>query len=464
MKQRLEKSVLTRRALLGTAASSLVLAPLLPLLARAQSASGPPLRLVLMYQPHGVIRGATPYEAYSWLPKGDANSLTLSDTLSPLEAHKSRLTVIDGLDMTGGAYGAPEEGPHTRNTSHLWSGSPLDENSKLFSREQGGGQRYFGWSLGTSIDQTIAAQVGLTTPFRSIEAGVRTGSGSRPMNRMIYKAPGEPLSPEDNPKALFDRIFAGFMPSAPATMDKLAAQRKSVLDSVAKDLTRLQGTVAVEDRQKVQAHLEALRAIERRLNGFGLSCAPVAPPGVTDPQANDSMPMVTKLQLDVLAQALACGSTNVASIQFDRNENSPTRFTWVLPGETRGHHEISHLDEGDGPDGVMRLAAIQKWYATQLAYFLDRLAAIPEGNGTLLDNTLVLWGTEVAVGSTHSEQGVPFILAGATSKLKGGRFLQFTDNTRHARLLVSVANLFGLNSVQKYGTTDTGSGPMAGLG
>ncbi|MDX2055603.1 MAG: DUF1552 domain-containing protein [Polyangiaceae bacterium] len=462
MKRSVEKSMLSRRALLGTAASGLAIAPLLPLLAKAQSSSGPPLRLVLMYQPHGIIRGAAPFEAYSWLPQGDQGSLTLSDTLSPLEAHKSKLTIIDGLDMTGGSYGAPEEGPHTRNTSHLWSGSPLDENSKLFSRDQGGMPRYFGWGLGTSIDQTIAAKVGLTTPFQSIEAGVRTGGGSRPMNRMIYKAPGQPLSPENNPKALFDRIFAGFMPTDPASMDKLAAERKSVLDNVAKDLTRLQGTVAVEDRAKVQAHLDALRAIEGRLNGFGLSCAPVAPAGVTDPTANDNMPAVTKMQMDVLAQALACGSTNVASLQMDVNENSSTRFTWVLPGETRGHHEISHLDEGDGPEGVMALAKIQKWYASQLAYFLDRLAAIPEGNGTLLDNTLVLWGTEVAVGSTHSEQGLPFILAGGTSRLKAGRFLKFTDNTRHARLLVSVANQFGLD-LTTYGTTDTGSGPLPGL-
>jgi len=166
----------------------------------------------------------------------------------------------------------------------------------------------------------------------------------------------------------------------------------------------------------------------------------------------------------VLAQALACGSTNVASIQFDRNENSNTRFTWVLPGETSGHHEISHIDEGEGPGGVTALAAIEKWYAAQLAYFLDRLAAIPEGNGTLLDNTLVVWGTEVSHGASHSEQGMPFILAGATSRLKGGRYLQYPGNsTRHARLLVSIAQLFGLNSVQTYGTTDTGAGPLLGL-
>jgi hypothetical protein len=450
------RSPLSRRHWLGACGSGLALAPLLPLLAEAQE-SGPPLRLILMFQPHGVLNGVAPFESHTWFPRGDANGITLSQTMASLEPHKHRLTILRGMDMCGGQVGSPVSGAHTRNGSHVWTGSPLDPNSNLFARA---GSENFGWSLGTSIDQTIAASIGGSTPFRSVEAGVRTGAGSTPFNRTIYKGPAEPLSPEDNPLALFDRLFQGFSPAEPAMTDRLAAQRKSVLDVLRNDLSRLGAVVAVDDRPKVEAHLEALRSVERRLSGAGLSCSPVAPPGTTDPRANDSMPLMSKLQIEVLAQAIACGSTRIASLQFDRNENSSTRFTWLWPDEPRGHHELSHNDESDGADAIGKLAGINAWYMEQLAYLMDLLAAVPEGDGSVLDNTIIVWGSEIGNGSDHSDYPVPFLVAGGTSRFQGGRYYDM-DGVRHARLLVSLAHLFGLSAVETYGVTDTGRGPLS---
>jgi hypothetical protein len=222
------------------------------------------------------------------------------------------------------------------------------------------------------------------------------------------------------------------------------------------DLRRLEPRVAREDSAKITAHLESIRAIEARLSAAATACTPPTLPDALDANANANMSLMADLQIQLLASAIGCGMTNVGSLQ---NENSGTHFNWLF-ADTRGHHELSHLYDADAMD---KLTQIYTWYASQLAALMARLAAFPEGSGTALDNTLIIWGSEV--GSPHSHRGdqAPFVVAGgAGGALEMGRFLSYKD-VQHNRLLVSLAQLLGPSSVQKYGPTDVGSGPLTGF-
>jgi hypothetical protein len=180
-----------------------------------------------------------------------------------------------------------------------------------------------------------------------------------------------------------------------------------------------------------------------------------------DVSANDNMPQVVDLQLELLAQAFACDLTRVASLQLNVNENNHTRFSWLF-SDDRHHHEMSHTGSSD-TDSQGKLAEVYRWYAEQVATLADRLAAIPEGDGTVLDNTLIVWGTEIGIGNNHRTDWMPFVLVGgAGGALETGRYLTY-EGDAHNRLLVSVAQMMGLEDVETYGSTDGGRGPLARL-
>jgi len=233
-----------------------------------------------------------------------------------------------------------------------------------------------------------------------------------------------------------------------------------VIDLVKGDLDSLMiqhGSAA--DRLKIGAHLESIRAIEQRNQAEVPSCEiPVAPGGV-DPGANDSFPEVSALQSDLIAMALTCDMTRVASLQWSASV-SGTRFTWL--GIDEGHHALSHLGDGDA-SMVDKITQINTWYAEQVKYLLDVLAAIPEGDGSVLDNTLVVWGNELSRGNNHGNQPIPFVLlGGGGGQLEMGRYLQY-EGVEHNRLLVSICHSMGLSDQQTFGNTDSGSGGLAGL-
>ncbi len=180
-----------------------------------------------------------------------------------------------------------------------------------------------------------------------------------------------------------------------------------------------------------------------------------------DPDANDSFPVVSRLQIDMMVMAMACDLTRVGSIMWNRSVGG-ARHTWVDPAMDRGHHDLSH--DGDTlTDTVEKLTKINVWYAEQFAYLLKSLNDIPEGDGTMLDNTLIVWGNELADGWSHSQHPIPLVLAGrAGGALQTGRYLDFGD-ARHNGLLVSLCNIMGLSEVTSFGSLDDGSGPLAGL-
>ncbi len=430
----------TRRQLLLRLGSAAAAAPFLPLLRSFAQDAAYPRRLLLIYTPHGTV-----YD--SWKPTGSTSDFTLSPILAPLAAHRQRLNVLDGLRIEHSRVPAP---PHTEGMSLVWTGSHLGEGNTFMIQ-----QYPVDWVTGPSIDQAVAQRIGADTPFRSLELGVKA-SGNSPTARMIYAGARQPLQAEGDPARAFDRLFgAGAMPSTPdPVLQGRLARRASVLDAVAGQLTALQSRVAQADRMKIDAHLTALRELERRAMHRPAACEQPARAGAS------ALPDLFDRHVDLVTAAFACDRTRVASIQIRVGDNDNDAYTWL--GIQRGHHDMSHDGDGNAQSRA-DLTKIYTWYASRVARLLDQLDAVQEGDGTLLDNTLVVWGSELGKGNTHAFERVPFVLAGgAGGALPTGRYLQYVD-VPHNRLLVSIGQAFGLSDLDQFGTTDTGRGGLPGL-
>jgi hypothetical protein len=440
----------TRRHLLKRLGIAAAASPLVPLfhseLASGQAAA-PPKRLILFFTPHGTVWN-------QWAPTGTASAFTLSPILSPLERHKSRLTVLAGVGIPDKGVGAP----HTKGPSLLWTGSTLADDG-TFNRTDCSGGCTFGWNTSASIDQLVVNALKPTTVYKSLQFGVRCG-GNNPASRMIYTAAQQPLAPETDPWAAFGRLFS--TPTAPTALAKLQAERKSSLDVVAAELGAIRMRLPAADRAKLEAHLASVSALEKRL--LATQPAACAPPMLgAKLNAGDQVntPTVVDRQLDLMTAALACDLTRVASFQYSIGDNDGTTYSWL--GHTVAHHGMTHAPDSDTATWAS-VAQIYTWYATKFGELLDRLAAVKEGAGTMLDNTLVVWGSELGKGNSHSFAQVPFVLAGgAGGALRPGRFLQYPAGTQHNRLLVAIAQAMGVTDVDKIGSTDAGSGPLSGL-
>ena len=313
------------------------------------------------------------------------------------------------------------------------------------------------WSGGKSVDQAIAQSIGAATAHQSLEFGVLTGDNATVFSRMSYAGASQPVAPEPSPSEMFDRLF-GDLDVDPGAIEALKAQRGSVIDLVKGDLESLSSAYGTEDRVKLEAHLDAMREIEKRNDLVAPVCEVPADPQ-SGPGGNSQFPAVSRLQIDQLVMALACDLTRVASLQWSKAV-SGVRFEWL--GIEQGHHDLSHLGNSD-PTMTSTITAINTWYAEEVAYLLSRLDAVPEGDGTLLDNTLVVWGNELSRGNTHGHDPVPFVLAGgAGGAFETGRWLQ-VDGHPHNRLLVSLCHAMGVDDIDTFGTTDPGSGGLPGL-
>jgi hypothetical protein len=425
---------LTRRQLLRAAGASSLAAALFPWTARA--GDPPPTRLILFYTPHGTIRDR-------WLPAGSETSWSLSPILKPLAAHKSRMVVVDGLRI---ANPYSHRVPHTYDFPALWSGSPIDVSTPLYTRPDHGVS--FGWNTGTSIDQHLANLTNPDTRFKSLELGVLCG-GAHPATRMIYAGPAAPRHPLDTPQRAWDQIFGSLSTDA-ATL----ARKRAVLDMTIGEMASLRGTLSAADRVRLDAHAESLRDIERTLENQGGDCE------VPDRPLDLGLERVIDQQSDLLASALGCGLTRFASLQVRIADNDGSLYPWAGIASD-GHHAISHVTTQAAYD---TLAELYTWYAARFAYLLDRLAAWPDADGaSVLDNSLVVWGTEIGRGWDHLDTDVPFVVAGgAGGRLRGNRFLQ-KPRTVHNRLLVSLAHGVGVPEVERFGTNDDGGGPLSGL-
>ncbi len=437
---------LSRRTILRGVGGAAIALPFLeamhPHRPRAATA---PKRFVVMFSANGTIPTA-------WTPTGADQSFTLSPILSPLAAYQSDLVIVEGLLQQGGGGDG-----HQNGIGGMLTGSPL--NPGPFA---GVGAPPAGWPTGPSVDQRISDGLAAPTPFRSLELGVQVGAADN-WGRMIYQAANQPLPPMDDPAAVYDTVFSD-LHTDPGVLAQQRARHKSILDAVGAEYTRISGQLGSSDKQRLDAHLQAVREIETRLTTdlteSNPACSDPIVPTVAA-QSNDSFPTVGGIQMDLLTMALACDLTRVASLQWSRSV-SQVRFTWL--GIPDGHHDLSHHSDTD-TDAVSKLTQINTWYAQQMAGLISRLKSTPDaGGGTLFDNTLVLWANELAKGNTHSRQDAPYVLAGnAGGPLVTGRFLSYEgQGLNHNNLLLSILNAMGIPDTT-FGEADWCTGPLTGL-
>ena len=432
----MNRRLASRRFFMGAAGAAGSALTLLPWL-QASAGGAAPMRLLLFFTPHGTVWD-------QWRPTGGETDFTLSPILQPLEMHRERIVIVDGVELK---VGTDYYIPHTYTMPLLWTGSPIDTSTAEFCREDHG--QCFGWNTGVSVDQFIAGQLeGTPTPYSTIELGVGCG-GLHPATRMIYAGPAMPRSPLDSPELAFSTLFGTISPDQEQAA-KDALRRKSVLDRAVADFASRRAELSPGDKARLDAHSDSIRELELSLTA--VCDPPEAPVGV------DSQTVIDR-QSDLIVSALACGHTRVASMQVRIADNDNTLYPWVGL-DTGGHHTMSH-DSGAPAQGT--LAQLYRWYSERFAYLLDRLAATPDSDGrSVLDNTLVIWGSELGTAWNHDIANVPFVFAGATDLLRGGHYLSGSTIV-HGRVLVSACHAMGLTDVDTYGTLDTGTGPLPGL-
>jgi hypothetical protein len=447
--------VLSRRALLG-GISAAALVPGLPRNAAAEIST--PKRLIVVHVPEGMWQGA---------PRPTSNGgLTLAGSvLAPLERHKARVTVLNRLSIPSANRGPGGDGHH-RNVPHMLTGTELQ------AIHIGGAP---------SVDQVIAQTIGGSTKYPSLHASVRiiyNDINSRP----FWSGPGRVVPSVGSPWDLFDRVFAGVEAKAGSAASTPPAARpsarRSVLDFATKELDALGPRLSTDDRLRLESYTESVRDIERRLvvdapapGGGGGATAGCALPALGDrfdPRDEQQYQRLGRLQTDILVSALQCDITRVATLQWSNsNDQCGYRFTPIGSNARLGvdeiGHDLSHNNRNVDPTGAKKLRVTQ-FYAGEFAYLLDKLSAIREGAGTMLDNTVVLWVSEFGDCNGHSPQDLMWMLMGNVGgALKpGGRMLDFNNQRSVNDLHTTLCNAFG-NPMTRFNNPAYCSGPIADL-
>jgi len=463
---------LSRRSMLQALGLGAAAGPLLPLMnASGQGTDGsPPKRLLLVFTPDGAA-ALDWNERIDWRPTGPANDYAFHYIHEPLTPMKPKISVPWGLTLTAGGAGEA----HAYGMAGLWTAATLNGPSAEADFDGGNGNRT-GWGSGASVDQLVAQASGPNlpyalatdaaspeTPYRTVELAVQPGDPTS-TTRMIYSAPDTPVFPEANPKAAFDRLFAGVVPSgeegtADPNAERIKTEQGAIVDLLQGDLARIRTKVGSEDYAKLDAHLEGLLALEQKLNAAppGSGSESCSVPGEPPEAGEWNGPPYDELiapTMDLTAHMLACDVTRVASLQLSYGFSNVTH-TWL--GHDTAHHTMSH----DETDRRQELQDIDNWYSQQILYLLQKLDSFAEGDGTMLDNTLVVWGREL--GSTaHRMERSPLVIAGGKN-LGVAQAMAFDfDGQEHAKLLVSIANIMGLE-INSMGNRVPDSGGLAGI-
>ncbi len=416
-----------------------------PKLAYGGGSGGPPKRLVVFFSNNGTYHP-------NYIPSGGEYDFTLSPILEPLAPHRDRLIVTSGIDMEV-SYNGYESG-----SPHAWIGSILSGALSIQNPDSG-------WVTGggQTLDQYLGEQIGQDTRFPTFEFGVQAQQyNGNAEAHLSYAGPAEPIAREDDPQTVFDRLFGDFE-ADPSDAAARTARRQLVIDAVKEDMDRLKAKLGTDDRQRVDQHLESIRDIEQQIQTGGLDSA-CSIPDIGDPTGGGSLyrddvyPAMGRAAMDMLVASLACDLTRVTTLQWNEALGSRT-FTWL--GHDELWHEISHKGDGDAL-GNQQKTEVNRWYAEQLAYLASRLESIPEGDGTLLDNTLIVWVNELGRGNAHDRRNMPFVLLGdAQGHFQTGRYLSYAGDS-HNNLLVSIANAMGVD-IDTYGEAAYCSGPLSGL-
>ena len=427
------KKSLPRRTFLRGVGATLAL-PLLDAMvpaatALANTAAKTFPRLGFIYIPNGANMSA-------WTPDGDSGALELSRSLQPLASVRDHVVIPTGLDHRQAEAWGDGNGEHSR-ASAVWL------NGVHPKRTEGADVQ-----AGTTADQLAAEQLGQDTPLPSLELALENsfvvgncdnGYSCVYTNTFSWRNPTTPLPMEHNPRVVFERLF-GEGGTSTQRAARLAEDR-SILDAVREDMLRLEQTLGVGDRSRVNQYLDAVREIERRIQQAELQSGDTLPDVLERPVGiPESFDEHARLMFDLQALAFQADITRVFTFLIGREQ---TAQSFPEIGVPDPHHAMSHHQMD--VEKLEKYAKINTYQVSLLAEFLEKLQATEDGDGTLLDQAMILYGGGISDGDQHSHMDLPLILAGGGSgKLRGGRHLKYEGETPMTNLLVSMLDKAGV--------------------
>jgi hypothetical protein len=362
----------------------------------AAGGSKPPVRLAYLFVPGGV-------NVDEWLCDGEGADYKPRYTLEALKPVREDVLVLSGLDGREGETGA---NGHPLGCAPWLSSAPVGE------KDRGG------YATGITADQIAAARIGQTTRLPSLELGCDRDATDLYTSNISWRGPASPMGKEINPRAVFNRLFGD--PTADV-------YQRSILDLVLEDARDLRTELGGIDRSKLEEYLDSVRSIERRIQlAEDEAQQPNARrrPEISLPEAIPAdYPEHLRLLLDLLVLAFQTDGTRVATFMFN---NEAGRRSWKEIGISESHHGLAHLDPRtqEGKDKLDKLKRIDRFYVEQFVAMIQALKAVPEGEGTLLDNVLIMYGSGLAWGRLHNRENLPILLAGGGGgTVKGGRHI-----------------------------------------
>jgi len=415
---------------LGVSAAALPFLAGLPSL-RGATVAQKRQRVVIMFSPNGTLPNDF------WPEAG--GDLVLKSILQPLEPFKERTLVLNGIANKVRGDGDN----HMRGMSCL-----LTANELLPGNIRGGGGSPAGWASSISIDQEIKnflqSQPETRTRFGSLEVGVAVPDRADPWTRMSYAGANQPVAPVDNPYQLFAKLYGRMK-----DRDSLV----SVLDDVRDDLSRVSAKLSARDKALLEQHVTLVRNLEQDLASADKETKLAHPMPELDPSVelvNDNTPQISRMQIDLLVNALANDMTRVGTLQYMRSVGQ-AQMRWL--GIQEGHHSLSH-DPDDNKESYAKLQKINTWFAGEFAYLAKRLSDTPEplGEGSMLDHTLLVWTNELGKGNSHSLDNIPCVMIGGGAGFKMGRALKL-EKVPHNRLWMAVAKSMG-HDLQTFGKAE----------
>jgi hypothetical protein len=425
----LTKKHLSRRTLLrglGTAFALPLLDSMIPALNASKGvASGAPVRLGFVYVPNGIIPAA-------WTPTAEGANFEFNRTMKAIEPFRDRLTVVSGLAQINGRALGDGAGDHGRAGATWLTGAHPKKTEGA------------GIHAGISADQVAAREFGKSTQLASLEIGLDSpslaggcdsGYSCAYTNTISWRSPTTPLPMEMNPRALFERLFGDGDSTDPAARMKALKDQSSVLDYITGDIDRLETNLGARDRGKLSEYMDSIRDVERRIQKAEEQNAGMKMPVIERPAGVPAdFEEHAKLMMDLQVIAFQADLTRVITFMIAR-EGSNRSYRQI--GVSDGHHSVTH--HGNDPEKVEKTTKIDGYHVQLFSYYLGKLQSTRDGDGSLLDHSLILYGSSICDGNAHTHHNLPLVLAGGGSgQVKGGRHIRFPEETHMNNLLMTM--------------------------
>ncbi len=441
----MKKHQLSRRTFLRGMGASVAL-PYLDAMTPAFGAAAAPItRVAFVYTANGVIMK-------DWTPTETGSGFVLPSTLTPIESFRDQTLVVSGLAHRNGEALGDGPGDHARAGASWLTGA--------HPKKTRGADIHNGWS----IDQVLAEGIGQTTPLPSLEIGLEdvrmvggcdSGYSCAYSNTISWSSPTTPLPYESNPRRVFERLFGDGETTDPEARAIRLRQDRSLLDFVLEDTQRLAPTLGASDRNKLDDYLDSVREVERRIQNIERQDA-VELPSLDRPEGvPPTFEEHVQLMHDLIAIAFQADLTRVVTLMYSREGGNRTYPSIGVPD---AHHGLSHHQ--NDPERMARLQKIDQHHVEMLAHFLGKLRDAQDETGSLLDHSMVLYGSSLSDSNRHTHDELPTLLVGGGSGMvRGGRHLRYPDGTPMANLLLTMADGLGV-SQERLGDS---TGPLPSL-